>query len=234
MPKHRGPGSAARSQTDIFKFWSQVGRHDKLHPADRPIFARVKRHGFDLRCLPACFGGRLRTAPVVFLYLSPGFSRWDLIDARTKRGRDRYAERRRGNLSLGGPEDHKGAWQWWSSRTKCFGDWRQLRSKIAFLNIGGYHSKTFGDIPLLAALPSSRVSLDWAQSVLFPQAIRGERVVVCLRAARFWGLSEGKKYGRALFAPRVTRAGFMLKRTRSDQQMRDRVIRAVRRAVAPA
>ena len=61
---------------------------------------------------------------------------------------------------------------------------------------------------MLAALPSSRVCLNWAQSVLFPQAEQGERAVVCLRKAEYWGLKRGEKYG-SLFAPEVTRRGDM-------------------------
>jgi hypothetical protein len=38
---------------DIFRFWATVKRKDRIHPADRDVFARVKQHSFDLRCLPA-------------------------------------------------------------------------------------------------------------------------------------------------------------------------------------
>ncbi|MET4359120.1 hypothetical protein ABIC08_009097 [Bradyrhizobium sp. RT9b] len=58
-----------------------------------PVFARLNdSHGFDLRCLPANFGGKLRTAPIVPLYLSPGFSETDVRIARSKEGQaDRQA-----------------------------------------------------------------------------------------------------------------------------------------------
>lgn len=124
-----------------------------------------------------------------------------------------------------GPEVAGFAWR--TGRVKCFGEWEDLRTKIAVLNIGCYHSKTFADAPLLAALPSSRVSIDWAQNVLFPDAIAARRTVVCLRSARFWGLQEGKRFGKALFAPKVTRAGHMVK-----NEMREQVIRKVRAALA--
>ena len=211
---------------DIFHFWWEVGRAAHVHPADRAVMSRV-RHRFDLRSLPGCFAGPLRTAPVVLLYLSPGSSKKDRIEAKSKAGRARYARMRTGRMPLPGPRDHRSAWQWWKSRTKHFGAWEDLRSKVAVLNIGAYHSKTFADAPLLAALPSSRMSLQWAQRVLFPQAIAGKRVVVCLRAARFWGLAEGHRYGRALFAPPVTRSGYMKK-----SPMRDKVIRAVRKMIS--
>jgi hypothetical protein len=84
-----------------------------------------------------------------------------------------------------------------------------LCTKVAVLNIGAYHSKTFTDHGLLAALPSSRMTLDWAQSVLFPQAEEGKRAVICLRAAEFWGLERGRRYGEGLFVPNVNRSGYM-------------------------
>jgi hypothetical protein len=75
------------------------------------------------------------------------------------------------------------------------------------------------------------VSLEWAQSFLFQQAINGARVVICLRAAHFWGLAEGRKYGRSLFAPFVTRGGHMRKKTREEKKMRADIIRAVQAAI---
>ncbi len=101
-----------------------------------------------------------------------------------------------------------------------------MRTKFAILNIGAYHSEKFVDRPLLAALPSSRVSIDWAQHVLFPEAIAGRRVVVCLRSAKFWGLKEGKRYGKALFAPPVTRRGHMI-----HGRERNAIIREVKAAL---
>ncbi len=211
--------------TDIFKFWSGIRLRKGAHPEDFDVFSR-SRHGFDLDCLPGCFSGPLRTAPVVLLALSPGLSEQDYIDAKTRAGRERWRHRLSGRAPLPGPDDHEGAWKWWKGRTQRFGPWEELQSKVAILNIGAYHSKKFTDRPLLAALPSSRVSLDWAQRVLFPSAIRGDRTVVCIRAAKFWGLTEGERYGRAMFAPFVTAGGHML-----NCKMRSTIIRKVQRAV---
>ena len=80
---------------------------------------------------------------------------------------------------------------------------------------------------MLAALPSSRVSIDWAQRVLFPEAMSGRRVVICLRAARYWGLQDGKRYGRALFAPLVARNGHMI-----HKPLRSVVVREAKDALA--
>jgi hypothetical protein len=212
---------------DIFRFWSGIRLRRGAHPADFDVLSRV-RHNFDLNCLPGCFSGPLRTAPVVLLYLSPGLSEQDYTDAETRAGRKRWRRRLSGRAPLPAPEDHDSAWRWWKRRTSSFGHWQDLQTKVAILNIGAYHSKKFKDRPLLAALPSSRVSLDWAQRVLFPSATAGDRVVVCLRAARFWGLREGERYGRALFAPPVTMGGYMKKRGK----MRSLIIREVRHAVS--
>jgi hypothetical protein len=51
--------------TDIFRFGRLCDAGDRIHPRDRDIFKRLDNHGFDLKCLPACFWGKLRTAPGV-------------------------------------------------------------------------------------------------------------------------------------------------------------------------
>jgi hypothetical protein len=81
---------------------------------------------------------------------------------------------------------------WMASRTKSFGSYEVVKDKIALFNIGAYHSKDVKSYAALTAIPSSRVSLDWAQSTLFPSAERGERVVICMRSASYWGLETGK------------------------------------------
>jgi hypothetical protein len=181
--------------------------------------------------------GRLKDAPVVLLYLSPGLTEQDVHDARTKRGQKEAAKRRTGRHSFPKVES-----RWLKSRTKVFKidydttkvliDYKTLRHKLSVLNIGAYHAKSFKAHPLLAALPSSRVSLDWAQNVLFPQAIRGQRIVICMRAANYWGLEPGRRYGRSLFAPFTTRSGHMRKKTRREKELRQEIICAVQRAIA--
>ena len=75
--------------TDIFRFWSKIRLKGGAHPADHEVLSRVK-HNFDLRCMPGCFGGPLRTASVVLLYLSPGLDKeWDYRTANTRAGRAR-------------------------------------------------------------------------------------------------------------------------------------------------
>jgi hypothetical protein len=202
---------------DLFEFW-KIGVSETCHPADQSVLSRVA-HGFELNCLPACFMGPLKTAPVVLLYLSFGLSEPDFGEAQTQVGRQRYQRMRAGFEPLPGPDDHHKAWDWWRSRTQRLGNWAELQHKIAVLNIGAYHSKRFNDWPLLASLPSSRVCLEWAQSVLFPEAEKGERMVICLRAAKYWGLGQNQRYGDALFAPPVTIGGHL-----KNSEIRDQVV----------
>ena len=144
--------------------------------------------------LPAPFGGPLRTAKVVLLYLSPGLTAQDRAEADIAEVQQYFMGQRTGHAPF---RTEGGGFKWLTDRTKCFGDWALISPHLAKLNIGGYHSKTFEDAPLLAALPSSRISIGWAQDVLFPQAERGQRVVICLRSARFWGLEQGERYGHS-------------------------------------
>jgi hypothetical protein len=214
--------------TDILEFWSKINPGDRIHPADRDVFSRVEGHGFDLNCLPSSFAGPLRTARVVLLYLAPGFNPIDIEESNTSRGRQRYSRMRTGEQPLPGPEEHEPAWRWWHSRTRRFGSWRYLQDKVAVLNIGAYHSKSFTDWPLLAALPSSRVTLDWAQRELFPKAVRGGKLVICLRASQFWGLGKSAaRFGDALFVPTATRHGHM-----RDNEMRSKIIDTAARFLA--
>jgi hypothetical protein len=219
---------------DLFRFWSTLkvdqlkfGSGQFAHPADQAVLSRVK-HGFDLFCWPGCFSGPLKEAPIVLLYLSPGLSERDRSNASNRAKRELYADREFGRRPLSDRDHHAEAWKWWRDRTRVFErDAEIARNAFAILNIGAYHSRSVPDPSVLAALPSSRVSLDWAQQILFPQAIAGDRIVICLRAARFWGFHAGKtgeRYGKGLFAPAVNRGGHMLKNS-----LRQEVVAAVRK-----
>jgi hypothetical protein len=196
--------------TDIFEFWSRIGWGEFMHPADKVVFSRMnpEKHGFRLDCLPACFGGPLRTAHVVLLYLSPGFTEQDVADAETDETKNYYARRWKGEEPLRSVDGLGTAWV--ASRTRSFGSWTTIRDKVAILNIGAYHSRDVKSYGALLALPSSRVALEWAQSVLFPDAEAGKRIVICMRSASYWGLEQGRRYHGALFAPYVNRSGHLI------------------------
>jgi hypothetical protein len=212
---------------DLFEFWGRIKPSATIHPSDKPVFDRLRgQHGFNLNCLPKPYSGPLKTARVVLLYLSPGFSPQDLKDAKSKAGQRHYVEQRSGEADL--PVDSTMAGHSWRmSRLAFLGEWQNYREQIAVLDIGAYHSKNFTDHDVLASLPSSRVTLDWAQQTLFPEAEAGKRVVICMRAAKYWGLRAGQTYGKSLFAPDTGRSGHM-----NSGIQREQIIRAARRALA--
>jgi hypothetical protein len=211
---------------DIFDFWAGLPGTATEHPADKDVLARV-RHHFDLSCLVGAYRGPLRTAPVVMLFLSPGLVESDRAHAKTVEGQNYYVRMRSGNCPLPTEDEHEAAWQWADRILRQFGcEYESARSKVSFLNICAYKSVRFEDTHMLAALPSSRVCLDWAQSVLFRQAISGERVVVCLRSSKYWGLPSGQPLWRSLYVPETNRAGNML-----QGEMRQATIKAVQEAL---
>lgn len=210
----------------LIEFWRDVPGDATWHPADYDVLHRVN-HGFQLDCLPGPFNGRLKTAPIVLLALSPGYLPSDSVYAASAEGQDYYARSRNGDCDLPSAAEHEGS-QGWSKRIiKQFGvDYDDARSKIAFVNMGAYKSKNFNDWPMLSALPSCRAALSWAQSDLFPQAEAGDRIVICLRSAKYWGLHEGV-FGESLFVPKFTRGGIMC-----HGPLRDHIVDRVRGAIA--
>ena len=217
---------------DLFDLWCASPDDAMVHPADALVFSRVP-HGFRRDCLPIGFFGPLRTAPVVLLFLSPGYSDpFDREHARSPEGQAYYRGQRDGRGRLPSASEHGPAHAWLQRILRQFAvDVSVAADKVAVLNIGAYHSASFADYGMLTALPSSRAALDHAQTVLFPAAEAGDRTVVCLRSARLWGLSPGEKkvgqrYGSGLFVPPYTQGGLM-----HHGEMRSTVIEAVRAAL---
>jgi hypothetical protein len=185
---------------DIFQFWSEMPENSYVHPEDQPVLDRCA-HNFELGCCAGPYAGPLRTASVVFLFLSPGLDNDDVKHCASEDGKLYYAKQRSGIYELPDEATRPPAFKWLNKIINQFGiDYEQARTTVAMLNIAAYKSKDYKDWSMLAALPSSRICLDWAQSVLFPQAERGERVVVCLRSRKYWGLGENQSTG-SLFAP---------------------------------
>lgn len=217
---------------DIVDFWSGMERGSRIHWADEKIFKRISkhRHGFETNCLPACFIGDIKNAPLVLLYLSPGLSDQDSKDADSEEGKDHYARCWKGQEPI--PATGWAGEKWFKSRTKRFGHYDIVRKKTAIFNIGAYHSKDVKDYASLMSLPSSRVALNWAQEVLFPEAEMGKRVVICMRSAAYWGLEVGRKYSGTLFAPKVTRAGYLeIKKKDKINHENQMLIEVVRRHI---
>lgn len=212
---------------DIFQFWSEISEDAFEHPRDRSVLRRVE-HKLAHDCLPQAYRGCLRTSAVVLLFLSPGLDPGDPEHCSTEEGKRYYASQRSGDCPLPKEKAHPSAYKWLTKIIRQFDiSYEQACTTVATLNIGAYKSKSFNDWPMLAALPSSRVALDWVQSVLFPEAEEGNRVVVCLRSPKYWGLG-GEPRG-SLFAPPCGRNAFMI-----HGKMRERVKIAVKDAVQKA
>ena len=63
---------------DIFSFWSGLSEEEaRIHPRDKNVLSRVN-NPFEHSCFAEPFRGRLKTAPVVLLFLSPGLHDRDL------------------------------------------------------------------------------------------------------------------------------------------------------------
>jgi hypothetical protein len=73
------------------------------------------------------------------------------------------------------------------------------------------------------------MTLSWAQTVLFPEAEEGKRIVVCLRSSAYWGLGRTTKSGKSLYVPKCTRGGMM--HLGGD---RNEIVSAVKRAILRA
>ena len=189
--------------------------------------AHTCKDKFKLECLPGPFKGPLKTAKVVILALSAGYNQlYDPKHVRSTLGQDYRFRSRTGEYALPSADDHDSSANWSARIIRRFKlDYEAVRSKIAFLNIAPYKSKKFNDWPMLSALPSSRVALEFAQSSLFPEAQAGKKVVVCVRSARHWGLQRGYREGM-LFAPVCGQGGIM---NLGDE--RDHIIEAVQNAV---
>ena len=176
---------------DLFEFWSRCAGNARVHPDDSDVLERAP-HRFDLRCLPSPFTGPLREAPVVLLFVAPGFNEYDIEHAKAPSAQAWYAAQRSGTQPLSNETQHRTHYRWWTRIVRQFGVEEEVaREKIAILDLAPYHSTTFGDWPMLSALPSARKAVECAQRILFPAAIAGDRLVVCLRSAAYWGLSDG-------------------------------------------
>jgi hypothetical protein len=146
-------------EADIFKFWADVPGDARQHPADVTVLSRTPHH-FRLDCLPTPFFGPLRSARVVFLFLSPGFRDEDVTHADSECGQALYKRQRTGEEPLPSEAEHSPAWNWWTRIVGPIGlNLTNVRDRVAFLNISAYKSREFHDHHMLAALPSSRVCL---------------------------------------------------------------------------
>jgi hypothetical protein len=84
----------------------------------------------------------------------------NLVDAKSEEGKDYRLRSWQGDEPF---RDNGPGQTWLASRTKVFCEYDVVKRSFASLNIGAYHSKDVRSYSSLLALPSSRVSLAWAQ-----------------------------------------------------------------------
>jgi hypothetical protein len=222
---------------ELFRFWSEAGKGPGLHPrdeADANAPALIRKH-FKTECLFGSYMGPLKSAPLVFLYTHPGLDDMDLGMALNPKDQDMNASLRLGTLPLPGPDEFKGAWGWWTRAIAQFdigapAAWGSLRNKIAIFNIFAYHCKRLDNPAFSHRIPSCLVAYNWAHQSLFPEARRGDRVVVCMAAATQWGLKRGAPPEGKLFMPKVTQKGIIYKEKEYAEQYRA-IVEAVQEAV---
>jgi hypothetical protein len=174
--------------------------------------------------------GPISEAPVVLLYLNGGLgNRAEVISAsQDAETREEMIRTLHGGAPLFSFRTNPLGRIWTDGKLGQFGlTYQSAATKVAFVNIMAYKSQNGGeDVHMVNRLTSSRMVRRWAHDTLFPEARRGERVVVCLRSARLWGVTPGTREGDALYAPDVTRGGFM-----HHGSMREEIARAVRARV---
>ena len=110
----------SETEESLFKFLGGVSPNTKVHPKDAAVFEENGKHNLELECLPNPYYGPLRTAPIVLLYLNPGFSgEKDLAEAQTEDGRQFYWRQRQGNEPLRSQLKLKDKSWWVYARNIC-------------------------------------------------------------------------------------------------------------------
>jgi hypothetical protein len=214
---------------DLLRFWAKAASDLQRHPDDVAALA-ASRHLFALDTLVTPWTGPIRTASVVLLALNPGLTETGVAERREAQmpeGRAVMAQNLGGDAPLPSFATSRG---WTERRLKQFGlSYAAAAIKVVFVNLMPYRSREGAkDHHMLGRLTSVRMVRAWARDTLFREARAGQRVVICLRSARDWGLEPNTQEGAALFAPRFTRSGYIF---HAD---REKVGGAVRRAAFAA
>jgi hypothetical protein len=175
---------------DLMRFWSRLGHHATVHPADDRSL--IEANGFAVGLVPLPWNGPIRTSHRFVALLNPGL---DPNDVPYERDHDGFRRRLRENLRGDQPylyfdtefADHPGcAWA-----TKTFGfDWRSLAKDICALQLVAYHSKSGREaIRVSSRLRSSATMKAWLHATLLPQVRAGDAVLVVGRGAVPFGVA---------------------------------------------
>jgi hypothetical protein len=217
----------------LLQHWAKATPdHLHIHPDDADAL-RSNSHGFELRVGVGAWMGPIRSAPVVLLYLNGGLSDPEQVirASQDTETREETIRTLHGSAPLFSFKTDPGGRKWTTARLGQFGvTYDSAASKVAFVNLMPYKSRNGSENEhMIQRLKSSCLVRQWANDTLFPEARRGERVVVCMRSATQWGLqtgTTGTKYGESLYAPKTNRSGFM-----HHGPMREEITKAVRQRV---
>jgi hypothetical protein len=216
-------GAALRTPIDFWNISPEELRTDEgmfVHPEDREDVENLFDYHKDfLNTYPAPYWGPLRTAKLVLAYAGPGntIGQGENGDVGQAQSVD-WLARRHNSLSGDAPLDdklHHGVLQsWFRTRLRSVlkdrdANLDQFSNAIAFINLTAYRG-TETKWEEVAFLPSTQVMRNWARSDLFPDAEAGRRVVIIMRAHKWWGIRKAPWSKGSLFAPPVNRAGVLL------------------------
>lgn len=153
--------------------------------------SRNTKNIFALDVPPGHINGNLRTAPVVVLFLNPGFEDEDKQVFEKEDCRILLFEPIRGESDF--PLWFNRWRKWFLQRVKLDGMTdEKIGKNVSIFNVCSYASRDAKRLKpsILNSLPSSQAAIEYLHEVLIPQAQRGERFIVVCRTAWAWKIDK--------------------------------------------
>lgn len=178
----------------IFDFWNKLKAQQCVHPEDANV---LKKHPdtFELNIPPGHINGQFKSAPIIALYLNPGFEDEDRLSFDNAEYRELLFQQIQGENDF--PLWFERWKKWFIPRVRINDlDDNQLAKNVAIFNVCAYASKDAKMLTpeIIESLPSSQVAIRYLHDVLIPQAKRGERFIVVGRGAWAWKLKPSCDY----------------------------------------
>ncbi len=174
----------------IFKFWEKLPHKECIHPDDKRVIEKHKDI-FELHVPPGHVNGNLKTAPVIALFLNPGFEDQDKQGFEDEDCRALLFEQIKGESDF--PLWFNRWRKWFLPRVRLDGmSDEEIAKNVSIFNVCSYASKNAKLLKpsILNSLPSTQAAIDYLHEELIPQAQRGERFIVVCRAAWAWKLDK--------------------------------------------
>jgi hypothetical protein len=154
------------------------------------------RCGLELDIPPGHINGRLKTAPIVALFLNPGIKDDDRAHFATSNGRQQLIEQAEGESDF--PLSIPGWKKWFLPRVRIDGmEPHELAKNVAIFNVCAYASREASLLTeaFLRDLPSANIARAYLRQVLIPEARARRRFIVICRGRRFWGVDRSECVG---------------------------------------